>query len=547
MHRKRRFSLLVTLLLLLSLLTSSVAWAQVPAQPAPPVLHLQAASFAPAAGQQPDLPPGLTIAGYNANVRGAYIVQFGGPIEQAWRDQLTGLGAEILGYLPDFAYKVRMNPAQASQAATLPGVLWVGVFQPAYKLSPDLKLDGHRLYRIRLERGADAGLVTAAIATSGAELLARNGNVIVVVADAAQVTALAQVSDIAWIENFVFKVKHNESGGGVIMGGNAALAAGFDGSTQIAAVADTGLGGGTASTAHADVPAGRIQAIYNWTSPDVRFCYRVRPDGPQDVDSGHGTHVALSVVGDGGAAGEGRGVAPAAKLVFQAVEEYLDIYAVCTDPNTPDGYYLIGIPDDLHELFQQAYGAGARTHSNSWGSAQAGVYTLDSQNTDDFIWQTRDMLVTFSAGNEGIDANSDGIIDNDSIGSPATAKNVLTVGASENQRADGYPCDTGLGYQSHDLYQPGQTCGSMGGQNILGTYGGRWPADYPANPIAGDLTAGNQEQMAAFSSRGPTNDGRIKPDIVAPGTWVLSGYSSLYQEGYGDPVNPQNNAYQVDG
>ena len=53
--------------------------------------------------------------------------------------------------------------------------------------------------------------------------------------------------------------------------------------------------------------------------------------------------------------------------------------------------------------------------------------------------------------------------------------------------------------------------------------------------------------MAPFSSRGPTDDGRIKPDVVAPGTWILSGYSNLYQEGYGDPVNPQNGLYQWDG
>jgi hypothetical protein len=53
--------------------------------------------------------------------------------------------------------------------------------------------------------------------------------------------------------------------------------------------------------------------------------------------------------------------------------------------------------------------------------------------------------------------------------------------------------------------------------------------------------------MASFSSRGPTDDNRIKPDVVAPGTWILSAYSSLYQEGYGDPVNPQNSAYQWDG
>ena len=53
--------------------------------------------------------------------------------------------------------------------------------------------------------------------------------------------------------------------------------------------------------------------------------------------------------------------------------------------------------------------------------------------------------------------------------------------------------------------------------------------------------------MATFSSRGPTDDGRIKPDVVAPGTWVLSGYADLYQQSYDPSVNPQNGLYQWDG
>jgi hypothetical protein len=203
----------------------------------------------------------------------------------------------------------------------------------------------------------------------------------------------------------------------------------------------------------------------------------------------------------------------------------------------PDGYYLTGIPDDLRMLFQQAYDAGARIHSNSWGSAVAGDYTADSAYADEFVWGHKDMLVSFSAGNEGTDANSDGAVDNDSIGSPATAKNVLTVGASENARPS-WPCDTGLAYSS---------CASQGGQNSIFSYGSAWPADFPANPLASDPSAGNAGQMAGFSSRGPTDDSRIKPDVVAPGTWILSGYSDLYQQGYDAQANPQNGAWQYDG
>jgi len=148
------------------------------------------------------------------------------------------------------------------------------------------------------------------------------------------------------------------------------------------------------------------------------------------------------------------------------------------------------------------------------------------------------MVITFSAGNEGTDANSNGVIDNDSIGAPGTAKNVITVGASENARTDNYPCDTSLSYT---------TCASQSGANSIFTYGSAWPADYPANPISSDSSAGNAQQMAAFSSRGPTDDTRIKPDVVAPGTWILSTYSDLYEQGYDASPNPRNNAWQYDG
>ena len=87
----------------------------------------------------------------------------------------------------------------------------------------------------------------------------------------------------------------------------------------------------------------------------------------------------------------------------------------------------------------------------------------------------------------------------------------------------------------------------MGGENILGTAGARW--GFTAEPLNSDPSGGNMEQMAPFSSRGPTDDGRIKPDIVAPGTWILSTFSDLYQQEYGTQTNPQNGApaYQYDG
>jgi hypothetical protein len=516
------------------------------ARPDPAPIRLLAGTFTPAAGETPNIPPGLTIAGYAVGTRGYYIVQFAGPVEEVWKSQVIANGGELLDYLPDFAFKVRMNPAEAARIAELDTVAWVGLFQPAFKISPSINADGLNLLQVRVERGANAGQTQVAIARSGATVLDRSGDLLIVGATAEQVVAIAQVLDVAWIEPYVLPEKHNEYGAGVILGTNVANGNGYDGSTQTAAVADTGLGGGTAATAHPDIPAGRIVAVYNWPGSAGGCFQSITDDGAIDVDSGHGTHVSVSVLGDGGAGSVGRGGAPAAKLVFQATENWATVSNYCQifGGYPSAGYFLTGLPSDLRQLYLQAHNAGARIHANSWGAAVAGQYNVNSANTDDFIWNNRDMTITFSAGNSGVDANNDGVVDNDSIGAPATAKNVIAIGASENARTDDFPCDTGLTYTSTDGYQTGQTCTSMGGKNLLGT-GQRW--NFNTEPLRSDPTAGNAEQMASFSSRGPTDDGRIKPDVVAPGTWILSGYSGLYREGYGGSLNPRNGLYQWDG
>jgi subtilisin-like proprotein convertase family protein len=47
--------------------------------------------------------------------------------------------------------------------------------------------------------------------------------------------------------------------------------------------------------------------------------------------------------------------------------------------------------------------------------------------------------------------------------------------------------------------------------------------------------ADNPDQVVAFSSRGPASDGRVKPDVVAPGTFILSTRSTM--------IAPNNTAW----
>ena len=468
----------------------------------------------------------------------AYVIQFTGPVLETWKTAVTEAGGELQEFVPPFGFRVRMAPDTAARVGRLTFVASVEALRAEHKLSPRLRRNGAMPYIVRLERGAVARDVEVALRDAGAQVL-RRGSQLMIVADSALLDRVAEIDGLASIENFAPRIKHNEFGGGVILGSNVANANGFDGSSQTIAIADTGLGLGTAAGAHPDIAPSRVSSIFNWPgAPD--FCYEtISNDGAWDVDTGHGTHVVTAALGAGNASGVGRGTAPEAHLVFQAIENYAVPSLLCSlFFGVTDGYYLVGIPEDIGDLFNQAYQQNARVHSDSWGSEVAGQYTADSVNADAYLWAHRDLTVTFSAGNAGVDANADGVIDEMSISAPGTAKNVITVGASENDRQSHWDCDPSLAYNA---------CATQGGQNAIFTWGAAWPERYTANPIRDDLSAGNAEQMAAFSSRGPTSDGRIKPDVVAPGTWNLSGYADLFQQGYDSSPNATNGAWQYDG
>jgi hypothetical protein len=263
---------------------------------------------------------------------------------------------------------------------------------------------------------------------------------------------------------------------------------GLYGEGQTVGICDTGLDRGVADPVnlHDDFEDG------SGNSRVIRIFDRVG-DGANDVNSGHGTHVAGSVLGNGMRTPLGEptpfaGIAPEANLIFQAAE-------------TNATSELTGIPVDLNTLFSQAHGAGADLHTNSWGSLMNGMYTSYSEDVDEYVWDNPGFLILFAAGNEGIDQDGDGVIDLYTLGGPATAKNCLTVGASEGNRSSGFGYDF--------------------------AWGNFHPHEYSADPISSDHLSDDPDGMAAFSGRGPVMDGRYKPDLVAPGTNILSTKSSV--------------------
>ena len=254
---------------------------------------------------------------------------------------------------------------------------------------------------------------------------------------------------------------------------------GLSGRGEIVAVADSGFDTGNPATIHPDF-AGRVAAIHSWPvaadwSPIVTNVGA--DDGPADTRSGHGTHVSGSVCGDGTASRSVqsdpvRGMAFEATLVFQAVEQTLqwtDAYRQSyyrQYRRFPPESGLAGLPADLRLLFQQAYDAGARLHNNSWGGGDFGAYDDYAAAVDQFMWEHKDFLILFAAGNDGSDGDRDGVVDDGSITPPGTAKNCVTVAAAESLRGQG-------GYQL--------------------AYGQLWPADFSAGSLRNDGPSDNAQ------------------------------------------------------
>jgi len=229
---------------------------------------------------------------------------------------------------------------------------------------------------------------------------------------------------------------------------------GITGAGQIIAVSDTGLD--IDHCFYWDPFYGMPAFLDNFYDPDHRkvIGYFVWTREGNDWDKqGHGTHTAGSAAGDDwenmGKYDTDDGLAFNAKLIMQ-------------DLGWGNVITLSGTPSNLEYLLYEAYDAGARIHSNSWGSEE-NVYSSHARDVDNFLFDNQDMVVLFSNGNSGSGSGT--------VTEPATAKNCISVGATYKQSFSSY------------------------------------------------------KGIAYFSSRGPTSDGRIKPDLVAPGVYVNSAFS----------------------
>jgi hypothetical protein len=469
------------------------------------------------------------------------IVQFIAPPDEAWLQSLQDLGGIYLGDVPAHAALFSLDAAQQTAARALPGVDWVGPYHPAYAMSFELAgrsepFDADSLAQARVDTSllqpqeagclrvllfADVDPATgrAALAAAGAPVLGGDGDALHVNAPAAGLQALLRVPGVRTVEPLRQPGFDNQRAG-VILGanqvrnfGNVDFLVNLDGSGEIVGIVDSGLDNGAVPTVHTDfnvagAAASRVIRLDNLNP--------VAAGNAQDV-VGHGTHVAGSIAGDGRNApppipaspnnSVPRGVAPAARLLLTSVNNF----ALPAPANPPLNF------NQALAAFQNHYAAGARVHSNSWGARGPNQYTNETGGFDRYSWLRPDAVLLFSAGNAEADLNNSGILDQNTLGPQATAKNTLVIGASENV--------TSLEGEARNYQTRTAPC------NRYGTLGGS-AVRAAANVAFAFSGSDSAQDLAMFSCRGrvhnplrPTHR-RNKPDLVAPGTNILSTRSS---------------------
>jgi len=402
-------------------------------------------------------------------VGGLYLIQFQSVPDAAIREDLRRQGVDLLHYVPDDAFVARLQGVRLSSLRTAPGVRWVGPYEARHKMDPRLaelfsgaigsKAPVRLLTRADLS-GEDLALVFRQLQGARRRSVLGMGITYEGSLNLAQLRVLAQSPAVLWIEPAP-RMKLVDAVATEIVAGETISEGGL---AQVHRLGYDGRGV-IVSVADSGIDSGDPAILH----PDLDgrlaalFAYDNLPDAADEHS--HGTHCAGIVLGNG-ASGEkddngylyGLGVAPGARLIGQRIF---------------DGSGAYRPPPSFTRMVQDAVLSGAYVGSNSWGDDNGGQYDLSAAEFDALVRDAdpdfpgdQPYVLEFSAGNSGPAPQT--------IGTPAVAKNVIATGATQNNRFE-FP-----------LYGEGQ------------------------------------EVMADFSSRGPAADGRIKPDLVAPGTWIAS-------------------------
>lgn len=437
------------------------------------------------------------------------IVQFAAPIKRSWVDALRATGAEIIGYVPNNAYIIRGAHDALARVATLDAgsgwddarpVRWMGRLLAVQKLAPEFTDD--MLGAAELNLDVEIELIDSPDSQAAIETINRLAagvnreprrflNFVVL-----SVTVRAdRLLNIAGLDQVLFagpvsEMKLEDERAAQIIAGNLnpdgtqpsgpgyrswLASQGLDAQSDfVIDFTDSGLDRGSIEDflLHPDFLDSALHSR-------VVYSINYASDGMKDDRRGHGTIVASVAAGRGASTSEdlpgymyGLGVDPAARLGASRIFDRLGkVSGVLRFTNVASA----------------AYSRGARISNNSWGNS-SNNYDSTAQEYDSLVRDAQplvsgnqEMTFIFSAGNGGAGGH---------VSAPGTAKNVISVAASENYRPEGV-----------------DSCNLDGGGNI------------------GPDGADNVRDILRYSSGGRTADGRAKPDIAAPGTHIYGAAS----------------------
>jgi hypothetical protein len=437
-----------------------------------PTISINGITFDPSSQERQFAAKGLYAK--DAKNTNHILLQTDGPLSKEADAQLESLGVVIEEKVSPLTYLAEYKPSDLQAVRELPFVSWANVYNKKFKVQASLRtpdkpdnvniVDSEDEHDDTHEHNVEIIFFKSVTVDDGEinqvaeraqiprDSIRVTGHKLRATVQHQYLDELAAIDGVKAIQEVHKMTMFNNKARGVLAC-DPTLDTGvvFQGEGQAVCVADTGLDKGKTDDI---LPCfqGRVKKL--WALGRRDLC---------DDPHGHGTHVAGSVLGNGRSERLGddnriiQGTAPEADLVFQSLASL----------ETGGEIGLGGIPDDLADLFKPPYEEGARVHTNSWGPTASALPYGQAFQIDKFIWENQDQVVCFAAGNEGVDRRpADGVIDAKQIGLYASAKNSITVGASENDRPE-----------------------------VTTTYG---QYGYNQRPLKDDKTSNNPEGMAAF-------------------------------------------------
>ena len=340
-----------------------------------------------------------------------FVVEANGRVTGEIRRRVAGCGARVSGVLPPDRIVVEADGNALERIRADRAFAAVTPLAAADKMSAELKrviadgAGGDVEITVIPLRGEDAGVIAGHLVSRGVkpdEVVAKGRGRVCAGVPAELAVELAARGDVRWVERYIRPRLLNDVAvqPGLLNIEPMRTVQGLTGRGQTVTISDSGLDTGNPATVMDDF------------TNRVAFLRTV--EGCKDCDSsGHGTHVAGTLAGDGSLSGGAfKGVAYGATLnVWQCLAS--------------DG--LLYFPDfDL--LFQpDRANSPSYIHSGSWGGGERSAYDSWCVEVDDWMWRHPENLSVFSAGNDGTER---------SILSPAGAKNVIAVGATESLRPE---------------------------------------------------------------------------------------------------------------